>query len=197
MLRAIKVLAPGELRGRAMDTLILTSGQRRNQRGVVTGEKGALITFDFAEPVALRTDDVLLLDTGETVEVVAAAEPLREVRGDIPTLSKVAHALGDRHLPAQIMTNRIRLHRAEGIAALVVSLGGKVTEIEAPFEPEGGAYGVPAHAGHDHAGHDHAGHDHAGHSHDHEHGHDHSHCGHETHSHSHDHHHDHGHRHKS
>ena len=186
MPRAIKVLAPGETRGSVIDTLILTSEQRRNQRGVVTGEKGASITFDFAEPVALRTDDGLLLDTGETVEVVAAAELLFEVRGDIPILSKVAHALGDRHLPAQIMTNRIRLHRAEGIAALVVSLGGKVTEIEAPFEPEGGAYTVPAHAAHDHAGHGHAGH-----VHDHGHDHDHSHCGHESHGHAH------GHRNKS
>ena len=176
MLRAIKVLKAGDARGRVVDTLILTSEQRRTQRGGMTGT----IQFDFAEPVALRTDDMLLLDSGDVVEIVAAPEALFEVRGDIPTLSKVAHALGDRHLPVQILTNRIRLQRADGVAALIASLGGKVTEIEAPFEPEGGAYAVAAHG--DHA------HDHGHHSHAHDNGHDHhdhSHCDHDHHDHSH------------
>ena len=101
MTRAIRVLASGEARGPVIDTLILNSEQRRMQHGTVTGGKGASIALDFPAPVALRTDDVLLLDTGEAVEVVAAAEQLLEVRGDIPTLSKVAHALGDRHLPVR------------------------------------------------------------------------------------------------
>lgn len=177
MPRAIKVLKGGEARGRIVDTLILNSEQRRMQRGNVTGEKGASIAFDFAAPVALRTDDALLLDNGDAVEVVASAEPLIEVRGDIPTLSKVAHALGDRHLPVQILTNRIRLQRADGVAALVAALGGRVTEIEAPFEPEGGAYAIAASDDHHHA-----------------HGHDHSHCGHDHQDHDH-HHHEHGHSH--
>ena len=188
MSRAIKVLEAGEARGRIVDTVILNSEQRRMQRGNVTGEKGASIAFDFAAPVALRTDDALLLDNGDAVEVVAAAEKLIEVRGDIPTLSKVAHALGDRHLPVQILTNRIRLQRADGVSALIASLGGKVMEIEAPFEPEGGAYAVAAA---DHHGHDHHGHDHGHHHHDHDH-HDHSHCDHDHHDHGH---HDHGHSH--
>ena len=187
MPRAIKVIGFAETRGRVVDTLILNSAQRRMQRGGVTGEKGGSIAFDFASPVALCTDDVLLLDNGDAVEVVAAAEPLFEVRGDIPTLSKVAHALGDRHLPVQILTNRIRLHRADGVAALVISLGGKVAEIEAPFEPEGGAYAVSTHADHQHA-----------HDHDRHHGldhHDHTHCDHDHQGHHHDHSHDHGHSH--
>lgn len=181
MPRAIRVLKNGEALGRVIDTLILNSQQRRAKRGSAIGEQGTFIEFDFASLVALRTDDTLLLDNGHVVEIVAAPEPLIEVRGDIPTLSKVAHALGDRHLPVQILTNRIRLQRAEEVASLILSLGGKVTEIEAPFEPEGGAYAVAPHGDHHHAhGHDHA----------HDHGH-HRHCGHDDHGH----HHDHGHSH--
>src|SRR5690348_12426507 len=109
MPRAIRVLKHGEAQGRVIDTLILTSEQRRTQHGDATGAQGTSIQFDFASPVALRTDDMLLLDSGDAVEVVAAPEPLIEARGDIPTLSKIAHALGDRHLPVQILTGRIRL----------------------------------------------------------------------------------------
>jgi urease accessory protein len=134
---------------------------------------------------------MLLLDSGEAVEVVAAPEPLIEARGDVQTLSKIAHALGDRHLPAQILTGRIRFQRAAGVATLVSSLGGKVTEIEAPFEPEGGAYAV-LNDRHDHAHHTHGHGHHDHHSHDHAHAHDHSHCGHDHHGHDHGH----SHRHK-
>src|SRR4051812_17361281 len=124
MPRAVRLLKNGEARVRVIDTLILTSGQRRSQRVTVTGEQGTSVQFDFVAPVSLRTDDALLLDNGDAVEIVAAPEPLIEVRGDIPTLSKVAHALGDRHLPVQILANRIRLQRADGVAALITSLGG-------------------------------------------------------------------------
>jgi urease accessory protein len=181
MPRAIKVLKAGEARGPLIDTLILTSEQRRTQRGNATGAQGTSIEFDFAEPLALQTDDMLLLDNGDAVEVVAAPEPLIEARGDISALSKIAHALGDRHLPAQILTGRIRLHRADGVAALVTSLGGKVSEIEAPFEPEGGAYAV-SNGGHDHAHHLHN-HDRANyHRGDaHHHAYDHGHCRHDHH----------------
>ncbi len=61
---------------------------------------------------------------------------------------------------SQMLANRIRARREPAIEALLTSLGAKVALIEAPFEPEGGAY-ASAHA-HDH---DH-GHAH-GHHHDH------------------------------
>jgi urease accessory protein len=177
MPRAVSLLKSSEARPRVIDTLILTSDQRRTQRATVTGEQGTSVEFDFAAPVSLRTDDTVLLDNGDAVEIVAAPEALMEVRGDITTLSKVAHALGDRHVAVQILTNRIRLQRAADLAALIALLGAKVTEIEAPFEPEGGAYAVDAHEhprGHDHGDvHHHHGHHH----------HDHARCDHDHHDH--------------
>jgi len=168
-----------------IDTLILSHAQRRAQKGFLFGVKGTCVELDFADAVRLRTDDALLLDSGGVVEVVAEPEPLIEVRAaDLPSLARLAWHLGDRHVPVQILERRLRLKRDPAIETLLQSLGAKVTAIDAPFEPEGGAYETAA-AGHDHHHHDHHDHDH--HHHDHGHGHDHHH------DHGHHHHHDHKH----
>jgi urease accessory protein len=169
MPRATSVLRVAERRdGPVVDTLILPHAQRQAQKGFLFGIKGTCVELDFPETVRLRTDDALLLDTGGLVEVVAEPEPLIEVRAaDLPSLARLAWHLGDRHVPVQIMERKLRLKRDESIEALLQSLGAKVVAIEAPFEPEGGAYEVAA-GGHHHHDHDHDhGHDHHHHHHDH------------------------------
>jgi len=103
------------------------------------------------------------------VEVVAAPEPLIEARAaDVAALARLAWHLGDRHVSVQVLPNRIRARHDGAIEALLKSLGARVILIEAPFEPEGGAYEsshVHGHAHHDHAQ-EHHGHSH-GHHHDH------------------------------
>jgi urease accessory protein len=164
---AIRVMAAGEPRPAIIDTLLLTAEQRRMQRGFVFGGKGICVELDFSEPLTLRTDDVLLLDDGTAVEVVAEVEPLLEVRAEFPVLARLAWMLGDRHVPVEIMPNRLRLRRDPALEALLASAGGKVRAIDAPFSPEGGAYAV-GEAAHDHH------HDHAhGHHHHHDHANDH------------------------
>jgi urease accessory protein len=163
MPRATSVLAAAGRHGRpVVDTVILDYAQRSAQKITVTGVKGSTFEIDLQQLARLRTDDLLLLDDGGLVEVVAAPEPLIEARAaDIAALSRLAWHLGDRHVPIQVLPNRIRARRDAAIEALLKSLGAKVAMIEAPFEPEGGAY-ASSH-GHDH---DHA-HDHHGHHHDH------------------------------
>jgi urease accessory protein len=187
MPRATRVLRAAERRDTsAVDTLILPHAQRQAQKGFLFGVKGTCVEIDFAEPVRLRTDDALVLDDGGLVEIVAEPEPLIEARAaDLPALARLAWHLGDRHVPVQVLERRLRLKSDPAIETLLQSLGAKVVAIDAPFEPEGGAYdaAVGDH-GHDHHHHDH-GHDH--HDHGHAHGHDHGH------DHTHDHgHHDHG-----
>jgi urease accessory protein len=128
---------------------------------VAIGVKGGKFEIALATPARLHTDDALLLDDGCLVEVVAAPEPLIEARaGDIAGLARLAWHLGDRHVPVQMLVNRIRARREPAIEALLVSLGAKLATIEAPFEPEGGAYAATHAHDHDH-GHAH------GHHHDH------------------------------
>jgi len=197
MPRATRVLRAAERRDTsAVDTLILPHAQRQAQKGFLFGVKGTCVELDFAEPVRLRTDDALVLDDGGLVEIVAEPEPLIEARAaDLPALARLAWHLGDRHVPVQVLERRLRLKSDPAIETLLQSLGAKVVAIDAPFEPEGGAYdaAVGDH-GHDHHHHDH-GHDHHdhGHAHGHDHGHDHDHAhGHGHHDHG-DHKHDHKH----
>jgi urease accessory protein len=193
MPRANRVLRAAERRDTsAVDTLILAHAQRQAQKGFLFGVKGTCVELDFAEPVRLRTDDALVLDDGGLVEIVAEPEPLIEARAaDLPALARLAWHLGDRHVPVQILERRLRLKPDPAIEALLHSLGAKVVVIDAPFEPEGGAYDAAGEHGHDHHTHDH-GHDHAHDHHAHDHAHDHA-CDHPSHDHAHDHKHDHDH----
>ena len=159
MPRATSVLAAADRRDRpVIDTVILDYAQRSAQKITVTGVKGGAFEIDLRQPARLRTDDVLVLEDGGLVEVVAAPEPLIEARAkDLAVLSRLAWHLGDRHVPVQVLPNRIRARREPAVEALLTSLGAKVAMIEAPFEPEGGAY-ASSHGHEHHHGHAHGHH---------------------------------------
>ncbi|MBQ8105469.1 MAG: urease accessory protein UreE [Afipia sp.] len=193
MIRATQVRPPGSWTG-AADTVVLGFDDRHRRRMAMTGTRGLEFLLDLKEAVALRGGDALVLEDGRLIEVVAAPEPLVEIRGTDPHhLVRVAWHLGNRHLPTQIIGKGLRIRRDHVIEDMVRGLGARVIIIEAPFDPEGGAYSGGGHGshGHDHHGHghhDHGHHDHA--RHDHNHAHDHGHGGHD-----HDHHHGHSHAH--
>lgn len=120
-------------------------------------ENGSTITFllDLPEARLLRHGDGLMLDDGRVVEVHAMPEPLMEVRGrDARHLLALAWQIGNRHLAAEITPDTIRIRRDHVIREMLLGLGAEVIEIEAPFDPEGGAYGGHHHA-HDHHHHAH------------------------------------------
>ena len=205
MIRATAVIGQYNWIEAAIDTVVLDFDDRHRRRMVMTGTRGLEFLLDLENAVALRGGDALVLEDGRRVEVVAAPEPLIEIRGTDPGhLVRLAWHLGNRHLPTQIMAKGLRIRRDHVIEEMVKGLGARVIEIEAPFDPEGGAY-APAHqshAHHDHAHHDHGhrgcSHDHHGHAHGkHDHGHVHDeHCRHD-HDHGHHHHgHSHAHGHK-
>jgi len=162
MRRVVRVLVDSGDRA-PIDSVIVSSDQRRVQTAQLTGVKGTPIGIMLPEPVLLRNGDLLELDDGSFVDVVAEPEPLIEVRGnDLTHLARLAWHLGDRHVPVQILANRLRMRRDEVLETLLKTLGARLTAIEAPFDPEGGAYVTQA-AHHDHHphGHDHCGHDHS------------------------------------
>jgi urease accessory protein len=199
MIRATEVKGQHRWTEPAADTVVLDFDDRHRRRMVMTGTRGLEFLLDLENAIALRGGDALVLEDGRLIEVVAAAEPLLEIRGHDPQhLVRLAWHLGNRHLPTQIMPKGLRIRRDHVIEAMVRGLGARVIEIEAPFDPEGGAYAgharAPEEASHHHTGHDHA-HDHAAHDHGHHHHHnDHHH--HDEHcDHDHHHHHDHSHAH--
>jgi urease accessory protein len=200
MIRATKVLGLNRWTQSPADTIVLDFDDRHRRRMAMTGTRGLEFLLDLENAVALRGGDALVLEDGRLIEVIAAPEPLVEIRGVDPHhLVRVAWHLGNRHLPTQITGKGLRIRRDHVIETMVQGLGVRIIEIEAPFDPEGGAYADAGHApehghAHDHHGaHDHAGHDHSSHDHDHDHGghhHHDEHCEHEHH-HGHPHAHDH------
>jgi urease accessory protein len=170
------------------DTVVLDFDDRHRRRMAMTGTRGLEFLLDLENAVALRGGDALVLEDGRLIEVVAAPEPLLEIKGSDPHhLIRVAWHLGNRHLPTQIMPKGLRIRRDHVIETMVKGLGARVIEIEAPFDPEGGAY---AESRHDHTHEHHAHHGAHGHDHDHhdhDHHHDHHGHGHGHHSHAHDH----------
>lgn len=209
MIRANFISTKGAWHAKAADSVVLDYEERHRRRVSMKGVRGTQFLLDLPDAVHIRGGDALVLEDGRLIEVVAAPELLAEVRTNDPRLMvRLAYHLGNRHAPAEILPKGIRIRRDHVLEDMVKALGAKVMHIEAPFEPDGGAYEAPAesHAGHkhEHKGHDHGKHEHAHHDHghhDHKHEHDRAH-----HAHAHDatctddacevHGHDHGHDHK-
>lgn len=134
----------------AADTITLDETDRHRRRMKMASDQGLAFMLDLPRARLLRHGDGLVLDDGRIIKVRAAPEALIEVRGtDGRHLLALAWQIGNRHLAAQIETDRILIRRDHVIADMLTGLGATVTEIEAPFDPEGGAYG-DAHASHHH-----------------------------------------------
>ena len=68
--------------------------------------------------------------------------------GDPNLLARAAYHLGNRHVPVQVGPGFLRFGRDHVLGEMARGLGLSVAELEAPFEPESGAYG--GHGGHAH-----------------------------------------------
>ena len=138
-------------------TITLDETARHRRRMKMVSDNGIEFLLDLAEARLLRHGDGLLLDDGQVIEVRAAPEDLLEVRGrDARHLLALTWQIGNRHLAAQILPDRILIRRDHVIRDMLEGLGAAVADVSAPFDPEGGAYG-DAHGAHGH-GHAHAHH---------------------------------------
>jgi urease accessory protein len=170
MLRAISFIRAADALGDPnrplpVDLAALTSEERHLRRKTIELVHGERLLVDFPEPVVLEHQDVLVLDDGRHVEIIAAEEELYEIRSAGPVqLTALAWHIGNRHLAAQIEKHRILILPDPVIKAMLEGLGATVAETVEIFSPVRGAY-----SGHGHS-----------------HAHAHAHAGHSTHAHSHD-----------
>jgi urease accessory protein len=183
MLRSDKVIPAGHWSGAPADTVVLDFDARYRRRVTMTGVAGLEFLLDLEEAAMLRGGDGLRLEDGRVVEVVAEPEPLAEIRAADPlAMTRIAWHLGNRHHLTEMLPKALRIRRDPVIEAMAAGLGARVIALEAPFNPEGGAY-VQAESGaktHDH-GHPHV-HDHGAsieHAHRHDLHHDHAHHDHD------------------
>src|SRR5579862_6272972 len=125
----------------AVDCVALDAQDRHRRRIVLTGERGTTFLLDLPRATALGDGDGLLLDDGAIVRIAGRKEPLVEITAASPSeLARLAWHIGNRHIDVQIVGDRLRIRRDHVIEDMLGGVGARVAPIEAPFEPEGGAY---------------------------------------------------------
>ena len=133
-----------------IDRVLIDFDRRHRRRILLTTESGNEILLDLPQAARLRDGDGLQLEDGGIVRVESRPEPLAEIHAhDEAELVRIAWHLGNRHLPVQLIGDRIRIRRDHVIEDMVEGLGGHVEQIEAPFDPEAGAYVGGHHHHHD------------------------------------------------
>ena len=204
-------------------SLSLDWDTRQKSRFDATDSLGRSLGVFLPRGSVVRGGDVLVAEDGSLVRVDAAPQAVMVVRhcphhGSPFDLTRAAYHLGNRHVQIELQPDHLKIEPDHVLGEMLDRMHLIVTQEQAAFEPEAGAYADgPAHDhGHGHH-HDHAhepgatpatravpvpvkaaekehvhgpgcGHDHG---HDHAHGHEHDH----GHGHGHDHRHEHAHEH--
>ncbi len=156
-------LAPVLLKRAA--TLSLDWDTRQKSRFGATDSHGREVAVLLTRGTVLRGGDVLVGEDGSLLRIEAAAQPVLQVRhcsshGSPFDLMRAAYHLGNRHVPLELQPTLLQFEPDAVLADMLRQQHLIVTEAQAAFEPEAGAYGQ---GGHGH-----------GHGQDHDHSHDHS-----------------------
>jgi urease accessory protein len=130
----------------AVDRVTLAFLDRHRRRIRLVADSGEAFLLDLPRAQRLANGDGLELDDGAYVRVEAAPEKVIEISAaDRETLLRIAWHLGNRHLPLQVAGETLRIRDDYVVAEMVMALGGRIARLDAPFDPEIGAY-----AGHSH-----------------------------------------------
>ncbi|WP_427141790.1 urease accessory protein UreE [Shinella sp. G-2] len=150
--RSTEILPAGAAGDRLpIDVVVLSHDQRHIRRKLLHMQHDDVVMLDLKAPFLLAHGDLILTETGETIEVIAAEELLYEVTPkDGLHLVELAWHLGNRHLSAQIEAARILILRDHVIRDMLAGLGASVREISEPFHPLRGAYHGHGHHHHGH-----------------------------------------------
>jgi urease accessory protein len=156
-------LAPVLLKRAA--TLSLDWDTRQKSRFGATDSQGREVAVLLTRGTVLRGGDVLVGEDGSLLRIEAAAQPVLQVRhcsshGSPFDLMRAAYHLGNRHVPLELQPTLLQFEPDAVLADMLRQQHLIVTEAQAAFEPEAGAYGQGGH----------------GQGHAHEHSHDHSHA---------------------
>ncbi len=142
--------------------LTLDWDDRQKSRFEATDSTGRKLGVVLPRGTVVRGGDVLLVEDGSLVRVVAAPQKVLRITAhggnEAFDLMRAAYHLGNRHVPIELQPDHLCIEPDHVLAELLRAMGLTVTEVQAPFEPEGGAYGDSALLSHDHGrdGHTHA-----------------------------------------
>lgn len=142
MQRATRMAARGHWPdAEAVTSVVLDYDARHRRRIRLDCEDSSTVLLDLEKATALRDGDGLALENGGWIAVQAAAEDLAEITCDSAhDLHRIAWHLGNRHCPAAIEPDRILIRRDHVIEEMLRGIGAAVAPVNAPFDPERGAY---------------------------------------------------------
>jgi len=154
-------LAPALLK--RATSLSLDWDQRQKSRLDASDSQGRALGIFLPRGTVMRGGDVLVAEDGSLIQVQATPQALLRVsscaeHGSPFDLLRAAYHLGNRHVQLELTPEHLQFEPDHVLAQLLRQMHLIVTEVQAAFEPEAGAY-AESHAGH---GHDH------GHAHKHE-----------------------------
>ncbi|CCG08194.1 urease accessory protein UreE [Pararhodospirillum photometricum] len=134
----------------ATATLTLPYAERHRRRLRLDDDAGHDFLLDLPHAAQLQDGDGLALDGGGYIRVIAAAEDVAEVYCPTPEmLARIAWHIGNRHMAVQVLEGgRLRLPWDHVLVEMLAGLGAPVNRVQAPFQPESGAYAgpTPSHA---------------------------------------------------
>jgi urease accessory protein len=122
-----------------MQRLMLAYEERQKSRLRAKLESGEEVALVLPRGNVLRGGDVVKATDGRVIEIVSAPEKLLHIESS--SLAKVAYHLGNRHVPVQVGEGFLRIAEDHVLEDMLRGLGARVSHVEAPFEPEAGAYG--------------------------------------------------------
>ena len=129
LMRAEAVLPAGTWDVAAeFDRVLIDFDLRHRRRILLRTQQGREVLLDLPHAVRLRDGDGLAVN-GRVVRVCAKPEPLLEIHAhEEGDLVRIAWHLGNRHLPVQLLGDRIRIRANHVIREMVEGLGGHVDD---------------------------------------------------------------------
>ncbi|WP_305856708.1 urease accessory protein UreE [Balneatrix alpica] len=140
------------------DELTLSFEQRQKARFRALTDAGRDVGVFVRRGQVLQEGTLLASSEGVLVRVKAQVEPLCEARcEDWLSFAKACYHLGNRHVPLQVGERWLRFQPDHVLEDMLLQLGLQLSRVQAPFNPERGAYQGAAHShGHSHShGHQH------------------------------------------
>lgn len=130
------------------EACMLSYDARFLRRKVVKTVDGQSVLVDLPKTTSLNHGDAPATAEGKLIEIIAVQEAVLQVTG--PNLVLLAWHIGNRHIPCQIGADHLLIQNDPVIGHMLEHLGAKVTPVQRPFTPEGGAYGHGRTHSHEH-----------------------------------------------
>ena len=113
-------------------------GRFLRRKRLVT-DSGEPFLVELSQTVSLSSTDGFVLDDNRVVAIKPKPESLFKIKHE--NLPRIAWHIGNRHTPCQVECDHLLIQEDHVMESLLHLLGADIEKMQAPFIPEGGAYG--------------------------------------------------------